>query len=76
VSLHSLDGPGRKCIKEDEDTYNWVKVSQARVDLRQFKDIITVIFSFFPFKSAEIFMQYLMSNQTDLPRIIKAGQHF
>lgn len=48
----------------------WGKVSEFEVDLFQFKDIMTVIFFSFPF-SSEIFMEYLVSNQTDLPRIIK-----
>lgn len=54
----------------------WTKVSQVGVDLCQFKVIVTVVFSSFPFKFAEIFMGYLMSNQTDLPRIIEESHHF
>lgn len=54
----------------------WGKVSQVVVDLCQFKNITTVIFSSFPFKSVEVFMGYLMSNLTDLPRIIKESHHF
>lgn len=48
----------------------WGKVSEFEVDLFQFKDIMTAIFFSFPF-SSEISMEYLVSNQTDLPRIIK-----
>lgn len=48
----------------------WGKVSEFEVDLFQFKDIMTVVFFSFPF-SSEIFMEYLVSNQTDLPKIIK-----
>lgn len=48
----------------------WGKVSEFEVHLFQFKDIMTVVFFSFPF-SSEIFMEYLVSNQTDLPKIIK-----
>lgn len=64
----SLDGLWRKHIKED--IYNLGQSFWIWVDLFQFKDIMTVIFFSFPF-SSEIFMEYLVSNQTDLPRIIK-----
>lgn len=44
-SMHSLECPWRKKIKEMHTT--WGKVSQVGVDLCQFKDIRTVIFSSF-----------------------------